>query len=189
MKLSDIHVNPDNPRLIKDDKFKKLVASIKDFPKMMSLRPIVVDDTMTILGGNMRYKALQEAGYTEIDDSWVKIAKELTDAEKKRFVIEDNMPFGEWDYELLANNWNFEDLLNWGFDEAELLKDIGLDMVQDVEVDENRLFVLTVEAPEAPKLKERMAFYCKNIEDYKKISEFFKKDKSELDINKLLEMI
>jgi DNA modification methylase len=130
MKLNDIHTNPDNPRLIKDDKFKKLVASIKDFPKMMSLRPIVVDDTMTILGGNMRYKALQEAGYTEIDDSWVKIAKELTDAEKKRFVIEDNMPFGEWDWELLGNNYEIADLLDWGFDE----KDLKIE--QDIEEDE-----------------------------------------------------
>ena len=120
MKLPDIKLNPDNPRLIKDDKFKKLVASIKDFPKMMALRPIVVDDTMTILGGNMRYKALQEAGFTEIPDEWVKQAKDLTEEEKKRFVIEDNMPFGEWDWDLLANNFEIGDLLDWGFNENEL---------------------------------------------------------------------
>ena len=130
IKLSDIHINPDNPRLIKDDKFKKLVASIKDFPKMMFLRPIVIDDTMTILGGNMRYKALQEAGFTEIPDEWVKQAKDLTEEEKKRFVIEDNMPFGEWDWDILANNFEIKDLLEWGFDEKELK------IEQDIEEDE-----------------------------------------------------
>jgi DNA modification methylase len=130
IKLSDLHTNPDNPRLIKDDKFKKLVASIKDFPKMMALRPIVVDDTMTILGGNMRYNALREAGFTEIDDSWVKQAKDLTPEEKKQFIIKDNLPFGEWDWDILANNFEIKDLLDWGFDE----KDLKIE--QDIEEDE-----------------------------------------------------
>lgn len=118
--LSDLKLNENNPRLIREDKFKKLVASIKDFPKMMELRPIVIDKDMNILGGNMRFRALQEAGYNEIDDSWVKIADKLTDEEKKRFVIEDNMPFGEWDWDILANNFEVGDLLDWGFNENEL---------------------------------------------------------------------
>jgi site-specific DNA-methyltransferase (adenine-specific) len=130
IKLSEIKLNSDNPRLIKDDKFKKLVASIKDFPKMMELRPIIVDDTMTILGGNMRYNALREAGYTEIDDSWVKQAKDLTPEEKKQFIIKDNLPFGEWDWDILGNNFEIKDLLDWGFDE----KDLKIE--QDIEEDE-----------------------------------------------------
>lgn len=120
MKITYIHSNPSNPRVIKDDKFKKLVASIKDFPKMMELRPIIIDDTNTILGGNMRYKALQEAGYTEIPDEWVKKANDLTEEEKKQFIIKDNLPFGEWDWDVLANEFEVKDLLDWGFDEKDL---------------------------------------------------------------------
>ena len=132
MKINDIKVNPDNPRFIKDDKFKKLCKSITDFPKMMELRPIVVDSNMVILGGNMRYRALQELGFTEIEDSWVKIADKLTEDEKKRFMIEDNMPFGEWDFDLLANNFEIGDLLEWGFDE----KDLKIEAVVEDEVPE-----------------------------------------------------
>ena len=130
MLLENLKTNPDNPRLIKDDKFKKLVASIKYFPKMMALRPIIVDDTMTILGGNMRYNALREAGYTEIPDEWVKQAKDLTPEEKKQFIIKDNLPFGEWDWDVLGNNFEIKDLLDWGFDE----KDLKIE--QEVEEDE-----------------------------------------------------
>jgi DNA modification methylase len=130
MNINEIKINPDNPRIIKDEKFKKLVASIKDFPKMMALRPIIVDDTMTILGGNMRYNALREAGFEEIPDNWVKQAKDLTEKEKKQFIIKDNLPFGEWDWDILGNNFEIKDLLEWGFDE----KDLKIE--QDVEEDE-----------------------------------------------------
>jgi len=116
MKFKDIHINKSNPRLIKDDKFAKLVNSIREFPKMMELRPIVVDNNMTILGGNMRYKALQELGYKEIPDAWVKRADELTDEEKQRFIIADNVGFGEWDMDILANEWDKEKLEEWGLD-------------------------------------------------------------------------
>ena len=84
MKLTDIKPNPSNPRIIKDEKFKKLVQSIKDFPKMMSLRPIIIDGESVVLGGNMRLKALQELGFKEIPDTWVKRADELTEDEKHR---------------------------------------------------------------------------------------------------------
>ena len=87
---------------------------------MMELRPIITDNDGTILGGNMRYRALKELGHTEIPDNWVKKASELTDEERKRFIIEDNMPFGGWDFDILANEWEVEDLLKWGFDESEL---------------------------------------------------------------------
>jgi len=116
MKLTDIKPNKDNPRLIKDDRFKKLVQSIKDFPAMMALRPIVVNSEMIIMGGNMRYKACQELKMKEIPDEWVKIADGLTEDEQKRFIIEDNVPFGEWDYDILANEWDADLLQEWGLE-------------------------------------------------------------------------
>lgn len=116
MKLSDIKLNPSNPRIIKDDKFKKLCQSLKDFPQMMELRPIIVDEKMVIQGGNMRFKALCELGYKELPSEWVKQGKELTEAQWKEFVIKDNVGFGEWDWDDLANNWDAEQLSDWGLD-------------------------------------------------------------------------
>ena len=114
MKLSELKINPNNPRLIKDVKFKKLCNSIKEFPKMMELRPIVIDSDNIILGGNMRFKALQELGYTDIDEKWVKKAEDLTEDEKKQFIVKDNVSFGEWDWDILANNWDNTELDEWG---------------------------------------------------------------------------
>lgn len=114
MKLSELKTNPNNPRIIKDENFIKLCDSIKEFPKMMELRPIIIDDDNTILGGNMRLRALQKLGYTEIDDSWVKKASDFTDEEKKEFIIKDNVPFGGWDWDILANEWDKDLLLKWG---------------------------------------------------------------------------
>jgi len=116
MKLTDILPNPENPRVLRDEKFAKLKQSIQDFPKMMSLRPIVVDNMGMILGGNMRYRALQDLGFKDIPDSWVKRAEELTAEEKRRFIITDNVGFGKWDFDELSNNWDVEDLEAWGLD-------------------------------------------------------------------------
>jgi hypothetical protein len=117
MKLSQLKTNPSNPRIIRDEKFKKLVMSIESFPKMLELRPIVYNpETMEVLGGNMRLKALQELKYKEIPDKWIKSAESLTEEEKKRFIIEDNVGFGEWDYKLLENNWDKEQLEDWGIE-------------------------------------------------------------------------
>ena len=116
MKLSKIKANPNNPRIIKDDKFKKLVKSINDFPKMMALRPIVVDENFIVQGGNMRLKALQELKFKDIPDEWVKQVKDLNEDEKKQFIIKDNVGFGEWDWDDLANNWDAEQLTEWGLD-------------------------------------------------------------------------
>lgn len=113
MKLSEIHINPNNPRLIKDARFKKLVKSISEFPKMMELRPIIIDSEGLILGGNMRFKALKELKYKDVPDVWVKRADELTDEEKQRFIIEDNIGFGEFDWEML-NDWDKDQLIDWG---------------------------------------------------------------------------
>lgn len=112
MILSEIKPNPNNPRLIKDDKFKKLCQSIKDFPEMLELRPIVVNKDHIILGGNMRYKAAKEIGLKEIP---VTIA-DLTPEQEREFLIKDNVSGGEWDWELLANEWDSEELEVWGLD-------------------------------------------------------------------------
>ena len=116
IKLSTLKPNPKNPRLIKDDKFLKLVKSIESFPQMMELRPIIIDENNIIHGGNMRYKALIHLGYKDIPDEWVKAGKDLTPEQWKEFVIKDNVGFGEWEWEILANEWNHEELADWGLD-------------------------------------------------------------------------
>jgi hypothetical protein len=123
MKLSKLKGNPNNPRIIKDDKFKKLVKSINDFPKMMALRPIVVDENFIVQGGNMRLKALQEIGFKDIPDEWVKQVSDLNEDEKKQFIIKDNVGFGEWDWDELANNWDAEQLTEWGLDIPNFVND------------------------------------------------------------------
>ena len=114
MKISKLKNNPNNPRFIKDDKFEKLKKSISEFPEMMEKRPIVcvtdVDGKLYPLGGNMRLKALQELGYKEIPDNWVQMADEWTEEQRREFVIKDNVGFGEWDWEELANAWDSEKL-------------------------------------------------------------------------------
>lgn len=121
MKLSNLKTNPTNPRIIKDDKFKKLVQSLKDFPEMMEKRPMVcVTDTsdgkLYPLGGNMRLKALQELKYKEIPDSWVMIADDWTEEQRREFIIKDNVSFGEWNWDDLQENWDSEQLVSWGLD-------------------------------------------------------------------------
>ena len=116
MKVSNIKPNPNNPRLIKDAKFKKLVQSIKDFPKMMALRPMVINKDNVILGGNMRFKALKELNYKDIPEDWIKRAEDLTEEETRRFIIADNVGFGEHDWDMLANEWDVVELFDWGLD-------------------------------------------------------------------------
>lgn len=116
MKLSEIKPNPNNPRVLRDERFAKLKQSIEEFPKMLALRPMVIDNDGVILGGNMRYRVLQDLGYKEIPDEWVKHADELTEDEKRRFIIADNVGFGEWDWEELANDWDADTLEDWGLD-------------------------------------------------------------------------
>ena len=113
VKINSIKTNPKNPRLIKDDKFKKLVKSIQEFPQMLELRPIVVDENNIILGGNMRYKACIEAGLKEI---YILKAEDLTEQQKDEFIVKDNVGFGEWDWDILANEWDTDKLTDWGLD-------------------------------------------------------------------------
>ena len=120
MKISNIKPNPSNPRLIKDDKFKKLVKSLQEFPEMMEKRPMIcvtdTDGKIYPLGGNMRLRALQELKYKEIPDSWVMLADEWSEEKRREFTIKDNAGFGEWDWDELANNWDSEQLSEWGVD-------------------------------------------------------------------------
>ena len=120
MKLSDIKANPSNPRLIRDDKFKKLVTSLREFPEMMEKRPMVcvtdADGKLYPLGGNMRLKALQELKYKEIPDEWVMLADEWTEEQRNEFTIKDNIGYGEWEWDTLANEWDVEKLTEWGLD-------------------------------------------------------------------------
>jgi DNA modification methylase len=128
VKINSIKTNPKNPRLIKDDKFKKLVNSIKEFPQMLELRPIVVDENNIILGGNMRHKACIEAGLKEV---YIVQAKDLTEQQKDEFIVKDNVGFGEWDWDILANEWDTEKLTDWGLD-------LPLDVsVQELEAEED----------------------------------------------------
>lgn len=113
MDINCIKSNPNNPRVIRDAKYKQLLKSIKDFPQMLNLRPLVIDENNMVLGGNMRLKALKELGYKEVP---VMKADELNDEQKKEFIIKDNLPYGEWDTEMLANEWDTEQLQEWGLD-------------------------------------------------------------------------
>ena len=113
VKIKDIKPNPDNPRTIKEEKFNKLKKSIQEFPEMLNLRPIVVDDDMVVLGGNMRLKALIDLGVKETE---VIKASDLTEEQKAEFVIKDNVGFGEWDWDILANEWSNQQITDWGLD-------------------------------------------------------------------------
>jgi hypothetical protein len=113
VKISEVKTNPKNPRFIKDDKFRKLVKSIEEFPQMLELRPIVVDENNIVLGGNMRLKACKEAGLKEV---YIVKAENLTEEQKDEFIVKDNVGFGEWDWDMLANTFEAEQLEDWGLD-------------------------------------------------------------------------
>jgi ParB-like chromosome segregation protein Spo0J len=127
VKISTVKSNPNNPRVIKDDKFDKLVQSIKDFPQMLEIRPIVVNDDMIVLGGNMRLKACKEAGLKEVP---IIKASDLTEEQQREFIIKDNVGFGEWDWEQLKE-WDGEELEAWGLDVPEFEADQFLEDEQN----------------------------------------------------------
>lgn len=145
--INKIKKNPDNPRLIKDSQYQTLIRSIKEFPEMLKLRPLVLDESNTILGGNMRYEACRELGIKEIP---VIYAKGLTDKQKKEFIIKDNLSYGEWDYAMLANDWDYHELDTWGltlpnFDipnEDELLHNEEVDKILEDSNNETRKSLL-----------------------------------------------
>jgi ParB-like chromosome segregation protein Spo0J len=133
VKLSEIKSNPNNPRIIKDDKFRKLVNSIQEFPKMLEIRPVVVNADMIVLGGNMRLKACKEAGLKEVP---VIFAHDLTEDEQKQFIIKDNVGFGEWDWDMLANEWEPELLEDWGLEVWKPAPEIDYSILDDENVEE-----------------------------------------------------
>ena len=135
VKISKVKGNPNNPRLIKNDKFKKLVKSIQEFPEMLKLRPIVVDEDMMVLGGNMRLKASKDAGLKEV---WIEVAEGLTEEQKKEFIVKDNVGFGEWEWDMLANEWDSVQLAEWGLDVWENLddKEPEAGLIEDDEIPE-----------------------------------------------------
>jgi DNA modification methylase len=110
--IGTIKNNPNNPRVIKDDKFKKLVQSIKDLPEMAEVRPVVVNTDMVVLGGNMRLKAMREAGWKDVPIQVV----DWDEDKQRQFIIKDNVSGGEWDWDMLANEWDTEELQEWGLD-------------------------------------------------------------------------
>lgn len=130
--ISEIKLNEENPRYITDDKFKQLVKSIKDFPEMLKIRPVVIDENNIALGGNMRLRASLEAGITEIP---VIKAVDLTEKQKQEFIIKDNVGFGSWDWDLINNNWDVEELKDWGL---EVWDGVGLDydLLEDESLDD-----------------------------------------------------
>jgi DNA modification methylase len=135
VKINKIKGNPSNPRIIKDEKFKKLVKSIDGFPEMLEKRPIVVDDDMMVLGGNMRWRACKDAGLKEV---WIDVAEGWTQDQKDEFIIKDNANFGEWDWDILVNEWDSVQLAEWGLDvwqnEDDKIAEIGL--IEDDEIPE-----------------------------------------------------
>jgi hypothetical protein len=123
IKLASLTINPRNPRTISKDAFEKLCKSLREFPKMLELRPIVVDENNMILGGTQRYRAMVALGMTEIPTAWVKKASDLTEQERRRFIVVDNAPegmSGENDFDILAADYNIDELVEWGFSNEEL---------------------------------------------------------------------
>lgn len=131
--IGSVKANPNNPRLIKDDKYEKLLKSIKDFPAMLELRPIVVNDEMVVLGGNMRLKACIEAGLKKVH---IIKASNLTDEQQREFIIKDNVGFGEWDWDVIANEWDVDELQEWGLDVWQPEKEVDYSEAnQEIDVD------------------------------------------------------
>lgn len=133
VKISEVKPNDSNPRIIKDDKFKKLVKSIKEFPQMLEIRPIVVDENNIVLGGNMRLKACKEAGLKEV---YIIKASELTKEQKQEFIIKDNVGFGEWDWDMLANEWDVDKLDEWGLNVPMMPEEVDYSILDDEDLDD-----------------------------------------------------
>ena len=129
VKLYKIKGNPNNPRIIKNDKFRKLVKSIQEFPEMLEKRPIIVDENLMVLGGNMRLKASKDAGLKEV---WIDIAKGWTQKQKDEFVVKDNVNYGEWEWDMLADEWDSVQLAEWGLDVWENEDDLEQSNLKDM---------------------------------------------------------
>ena len=162
VKLYKIKGNPNNPRIIKNDKFKKLVKSIQDFPQMLEKRPIIVDEDMMVLGGNMRLKASKDAGLKEV---WIDIAEGWTKEQKDEFVVKDNVNFGDWEWDMLANEWDSVQLSEWGLDVWE--------NQDDTIVEDDNTYTRKIEAPTYEPKNEKPEPH--KLYETKKVSELIEK--------------
>jgi len=178
VKIGQVKSNPNNPRVIQDDNFRKLVNSIKEFPKMLKIRPIVVNDDMIVLGGNMRLKACKEAGLKEVP---IIKASDLTEDEQRQFIIKDNVSGGEWDWDMLTSDWDTEKLEEWGLevpiedkiDELEGGEEIELE--QSVQLEPPMEYILIMAEPnsiEWEEIKEKLKLKIVRKGGYKKGSAF-----------------
>lgn len=179
VKIEKVRLSANNPRVIKNDKFKKLVKSIKDFPDMLKLRPIVVDETMTVLGGNMRLRACLEAGLKEV---YIIKASDFTDEQKKEFVIKDNSSFGEWDWDLLANEWNIDELDAWGLD----LPKVYFEEDNEPDFDEDEL-AMNLDSYINGAIKQVVLYYPQ--EDYEKLIDNFEQLRNKLEVENNAELV
>jgi hypothetical protein len=178
VKISEVKNNQKNPRLIKDDKFKKLVKSIQEFPQMLELRPIVVDENNIVLGGNMRLKACKEAGLKEV---YIVKAEGLTEQQKDEFIVKDNVGFGEWDWDMLANAFDAEQLEDWGLnvpidDKIDQLEDgEEIELPQSVQLEPPKEYILIMAEPNSvdwEEIKETLKLKMVRRGGYKKGSAF-----------------
>jgi len=176
--INTVKINPNNPRLVKDDKFKKLVNSIKTFPEMLKIRPIVVNNDMIVLGGNMRLKACKEAGLKEVH---IIKADTLTEEQQREFIIKDNVGFGEWDWDLIANEWDAEQVAEWGLDldienEIDNIEDDDkIELPQSVQLEPPKEFIVIMAEPNSvdwEDLKETLKLKMVRRGGYKKGSAF-----------------
>ena len=162
--VATLKPNETNPRYIKDSKFKKLVKSIKEFPEMMEKRPIVVDENMVVLGGNMRLEASKAAGLFEV---WIDVAEGWTEEQKKEFIIKDNVGFGEWDWDILANDWSEQQLESWGLDGFPFEEE-----EQEKELLDNNIYTTKIETPiYNPSNKKPSLNECINLDKYNNLLE------------------
>ena len=176
--ISSITENAANPRTINKHKFQKLVNSVKEFPEMLSLRPIIVNKDNVILGGNMRYKACKELGLKEV---YIIQAADLDDKQAQEFIIKDNVGFGEWDWDVLANDWDIDLLEDWGLelniDNAidDLDEDDDIELPQSVQLEPPKEYILIMAEPNSvdwEELKETLKLKMVRNGGYKKGSAF-----------------
>jgi hypothetical protein len=163
--LREIRNNPENPRYIRDEKFEQLVKSLKDFPEMIQVRPLIVNQKMQALGGNMRLKAMIEAGWTECPVVQVDWSEE----KQREFIIKDNLGFGEWDWDMLANEWNSVELEEWGFDTWQNIDDIETSdefTLPDGDKEPFQQMTFTLADEQAEQIKNKIAD-IKQTEEYK----------------------
>tara|TARA_R110002012_G_scaffold256547_1_gene436744 strand:- start:110 stop:706 length:597 start_codon:yes stop_codon:yes gene_type:complete len=178
IEVSKLKLNPKNPRTIKKDKFEKLKKSIKELPKMLKLRPIVVDEDFVVLGGNMRLQAVKELGIKEVH--YIQ-ESELTEEEKKQFIIKDNASFGDWDWDILANEWNNNELNEWGLDVW-----VEDDDPKDKKIDEDK-FASEIDTYINAQIKQIVLYY--NSDDFKNALENFEKIREDKNLNDNTEVV